>query len=187
MRLLKDILSNNLDKKIIIMPIGVSGSGKTTIYKKLKDYFDIEYISFDRIREEIYKNETGKEVITKQDYRKIYRFISDKKIKLLPIAKKKMVETNKNIIYIDNTNLKKKSRNKFLHVGKNFLKIAIFFYPDIKEVIKRQYNEDRDKFVPASVITEQAKMIEPPELGEFDIIIKKGILNGKNSSNNGKF
>ena len=55
MKVLKDILKANEDRKIIIMPVGISGSGKTTLFKDLKEDFDIEYISFDKIRVDIYR------------------------------------------------------------------------------------------------------------------------------------
>jgi uridine kinase len=187
MKLLKDILSNNRDKKILIMPIGIFGSGKTTLYQRLKKEFDIEYISFDRIREEIYKKEKNLQSIKKEDYKEIYRFINENKIKLLPIAKEKMKKSHKDIIYVDNTNLKRKSRNKFLCISKGYLKIAIFFYPNLKKAISRQYRNDRDKIVPPSVILQQYQIIEPPGFDEFDIIIKKGFPDGKSSSNNWRF
>ncbi|WP_293447562.1 AAA family ATPase, partial [Persephonella sp.] len=109
MKMLKNILSNNKNRKILVMPVGLSGSGKTTLYKELSKDFDIQLISFDRLRIDIFRKETGK-----TDYREAFKYISQKKIKLLPIAKDIFRKTKKNIIYIDNTNLKKKSRNKFL-------------------------------------------------------------------------
>ena len=182
MKLLKNILSNNRNRKILIMPVGLSGSGKTTLYKELSKEFDIQLISFDRLRIDIFRKETGK-----TDYREAYRYISQKKIKLLPTAKDIFRKTKKNIIYIDNTNLKKKSRNKFLCIADGFLKIAVFFEPDIKECIKRQLITGRDKTVPPSIILQQNENLEPPDFDEFDIIIKKRLKNGKNSSDNWNF
>ncbi|WP_456465321.1 AAA family ATPase [Persephonella sp.] len=182
MKLLKNILSNNKNRKILIMPVGLSGSGKTKLYKELSKEFDIQLISFDRLRIDIFRKETGN-----TDYREAFRYISQKKIKLLPIAKDIFKRATKNIIYIDNTNLKKKSRNKFLCIADRFLKIAVFFEPDIKECIKRQLIKGRDKTVPPSVILQQMENLEPPDFDEFDIIIKKRLKNGKNSSDNWNF
>jgi len=187
MKVLKNILSNNLNKKILIMPVGISGSGKTTLYREISESFNVEYISFDDLRVKIFENLTGEKVKNREDYRKVFRFISEKKIKLLPIAKKKLLETEKNIVYVDNTNLKKKSRNKFLCTAGDFLKIAVFFQPDLKICIKRQFLQDRDKTVPVSVLLEQYRMIEPPETGEFDIIIRKRLTDGENCCNNRSF
>ncbi|WP_297453061.1 ATP-binding protein [Persephonella sp.] len=171
MKLLENILANNKDKKIIIMPIGISGSGKTTLYKQLSKRFDIEHISFDILRMEIFKKETGE---NPDNYHKVYRYINENRIKLLPLAKRKLLNTDKKIVYIDNTNLKKKSRNKFLCIAQDYLKIAVFFKPDLKECIKRQFKENRDKIVSPKVILQQFEMIEPPDFEEFDIIIRKG-------------
>jgi len=181
-KLLKNILSNNKNRKILIMPVGLSGSGKTKLYKELSKEFDIQLISFDRLRIDIFRKETGN-----TDYREAFRYISQKKIKLLPIAKDIFKRATKNIIYIDNTNLKKKSRNKFLCIADGFLKIAVFFEPDIKECIKRQLIKGRDKTVSPSVILQQMENLEPPDFDEFDIIIKKRLKNGKNSSDNWNF
>jgi len=172
MKLLENILANNKDKKVIIMPIGISGSGKTTLYKQLSERFDIEHISFDTLRMEIFKKETGK---NPDNYHQVYRYINENKIKLLPLAKRKLLNTDKKIVYIDNTNLKKKSRNKFLCVAQDYLKIAVFFKPDLKECVRRQFKENRDKIVSTKVILQQFEMIEPPDFEEFDIIIRKGL------------
>ena len=182
MKVLKNILSNNKNRKILIMPVGLSGSGKTTLYNELSKDFDIQLISFDKLRVDIFKRETGQ-----SDYRQAFRYISQKRIKLLPIAKDIFRKTKKNIIYIDNTNLKKKSRNKFLCIADDFLKIAVFFEPDIKECINRQMIKGRDKSVPTSVILQQSENLEPPNFDEFDIIVRKRLKNGKNSSNNWSF
>ncbi len=171
--MLRDILKANKDKKIIIMPVGISGSGKTTLYKNLSKDFDIEHISFDKIRIEKFleNNPTKKENI----YREAYKYINDNRIKLLPIAKKKMKETEKNIVYIDNTNLKKKARHKFLCEVPNWLKIGVFFKPDLKLSIRRQRNKDRDKYVSPKILEDQLKILEEPSLEEFDIILRKNI------------
>ncbi|NPA53770.1 MAG: ATP-binding protein [Aquificae bacterium] len=176
MKILKDILKANKNKKILIMPIGLSGSGKTTLYSNLSKDFDIEYISFDKIRlDEFLK--TGAKIKDKKElYKKAYEYSNKQKIKLLPIAKRKLKETKKNIVYIDNTNLKKKARNKFLYDAKDYLKIAVFFKPDKNLSIKRQFLKNRDKFVSPKVIKEQFEILEEPSLKEFDIIITKSKL-----------
>ena len=173
MKVLRDILKANKDKKILIMPIGISGSGKTTLYKDLSKEFDIEHISFDRIRIEKFleNNPDKKENI----YREAYKYINENKIKLLPIAKEKMKKTKKPIVYIDNTNLKKKARHKFLCEAKDYLKIGILFKPNLELAIKRQENKDRDKYVSPKIIKEQLDMLEEPTFEEFDIILKKNI------------
>ncbi len=173
MKVLRDILRANKNKKIIIMPVGISGSGKTTLYKSIKDEFDIEYISFDSLRiNEFLKS--GKKVEDKNLlYREAYRYVNEKRIKLLPLAKRQMRESKKNIIYIDNTNLKKKARHKFLCEANSYLKIAVYFKPDLELAIKRQKNKDRDKYVSPKIIQEQLSYMEKPSFDEFDIIISK--------------
>ncbi|MDQ7056314.1 MAG: AAA family ATPase [Persephonella sp.] len=81
MKTLRNILSNNQNRKILIMPVGISGSGKTTLYRQLSEHFDIECVSFDQIRTEIYRKITGKEEIKKENYREIYRVVDDKNIR----------------------------------------------------------------------------------------------------------
>ncbi|ACO04433.1 MAG TPA: hypothetical protein DEP48_05675 [Persephonella sp.] len=176
MKVLKDILKANEDRKIIIMPVGISGSGKTTLFKDLKEDFDIEYISFDKIRVDIYrKNFPEKEDIK---YSEVFRYITDNKIKILPLAKKQLLDSDRRLFYIDNTNLTKKARRKFLLLCDDCLKIAVYFKPDLKECIKRQFNKDRDKRLKPSVILNQYSAVEKPDFSEFDIIITKKI-NGK--------
>ncbi|MBK3331544.1 ATP-binding protein [Persephonella atlantica] len=184
MKVLKNILSNNRDRKILIMPVGISGSGKTTLYRQLSEHLDMEYVSFDQIRTEIYKKITGKENLKKEDYREIYRVVDDKKHKILKKAKEKVKNTNKNIIYIDNTNLRRKSRSKFLNLTPDFLKIGVFFIPNLKLCINRQFLSERDKYVPPKVILQQYEMLEQPFLTEFDIIVKKRVTDEKSCCHN---
>jgi len=172
MKAVKDILKANKDRKIIILPVGVSGSGKTFFYRELSKEFDIGYISFDRIRiQEFLKNKK----IKKKDrdiYREAYRFVNENRIKLLPIAKRQLKNSNKNIIYIDNTNLTKKARNKFLCEADGYIKIGIFFKTDIDTCIKRQFLSSRDKFVSPKIIKEQFSVLQEPTFDEFDIIAR---------------
>ncbi len=179
MKALEKILKANKDKKILIMPIGLSGSGKTTLYKTLSNQFDIEYISFDKIRiDEFLKENPHLKIFDKRKiYREAYKYSSEKKLKLLRIAKEKFITTDKKIVYIDNTNLTKKSRNKFLCEAKDFLKISVFFKPNPELCIKRQFLEERDKFVSPKIILQQLETLEEPDLEEFDIVIKNLVKN----------
>ncbi len=173
MKWLNQFLNKNKNKKILIMPIGISGAGKTTLYRNLSQNFSIEYISFDKIRVEHflnnfpeYKNKPFFEI-----YKKAYFYASESKLKLLKIARQKILKTEKNIIYIDNTNLKKKSRRKFLNIKPELIKIGIYFEIDLKTAIDRQENIKRDKKISSKIIEEQFKMLEKPEKNEFNIII----------------
>jgi len=177
MKWIKDFLKTNKDKKILIMPIGISGSGKTTLYNKLKEEFDIEHVSFDKIRVEHflkifpeYKDKPISEI-----YKKAYFYASESKLKPLRIAKKQILETDKNIVYVDNTNLKRKTRNKILHIANGFLKLGIYFNVDLKEAIERQTLENRDKYISPKLIKEQLEMKEEANLKEFNLIVRKGI------------
>ena len=177
MKWIKDFLKANQDKKILIMPIGISGSGKTTFFNELKEEFNIAYVSFDKIRvEHFLKNFSEyKDKPVSEIYKKTYFYASESKLKPLKIAKKQILETDKNIVYVDNTNLKKKTRNKILHIANGFLKLGIYFNVELKEAIERQTLKDRDKYISPKLIKEQIKMKEEPDLKEFNLIIKKGI------------
>ncbi len=185
MKVLKDLLKANEDRKIIIMPVGISGSGKTKLYIDLNKEFDIHYISFDKIRINLYRKDFPDR--DKISYHDAYRYVSDKKMKILPIAKKEFINSKSKIVYIDNTNLTKKARRKFLCIADGYLRIAVYFEPNIRECIKRQFGIDRDKRVKPSVILDQFSIIERPDFSEFDIILTKKIdrnINEKGSSDN---
>ena len=174
MEWLKTFLKRNKGKKILIMPVGISGSGKTTFYKNIKDEFEIEYLSFDKIRIDFYlekfpelKNKPVREI-----YKKAYFYASKNKLKPLKLLKQKIINTDKNIIYVDNTNLKKKTRNKILCISQNFIKIGIYFDISLEDAIERQKLENRDKYISPKLIKEQYSMIEAPTIGEFDILYK---------------
>ncbi len=173
MRKIKDFLKANKDRKILIVPVGLPGAGKSTFYKDLSKEFDIKKVSYDDIRLEFYRRfhpyDTRPD---RQIYKDAYIFSSKRKLNLKKEAKDQIKHTRENIIYLDNTNLTKKSRRPFLLEFNDFVKAGIFFCISARECIKRQYNKDRDKFVSPKVIEDMEKVLQPPELDEFDIIFK---------------
>ncbi len=177
MRKIKDFLRANIDRKVLIVPVGFPGSGKSTLFKELSKDFDIEKVSFDDIRIEYYRK---KHPFDNRNDREIYKdaFLLSKKDKLnlKKVAREKIKQSDKRIIYLDNTNLTKKSRRTFLLECNDFVKVGVFFDVPLDVCIQRQFVPYRDKFVSPKVIKQLSEVLQPPEIDEFNVVFK--IKNG---------
>lgn len=133
----------------IILPIGISGSGKSTLYKSICS--DIDIVSPDLIRYEL----TGD--ISNQECNGHVFKIVDKMIE-------EHVQLNKDV-YLDATNVNRKTRKKFVNKYKDNPNVEIVYYV-LPANIKLSYdriqkdienNVNRSK-VPFYVLTRQMDM-----------------------------
>lgn len=154
--------NNTTTNPILYMPIGASGSGKSTFCKTL-DVDENNYFSLDKIRLELYS----------QDYPEAYKMSCEDNKFQSKYEKifRDILKTNKNCI-VDNTNLSKNGRRFYLtNAEKNGYKtVAVVFPTDLKTIIDRQKTRS-DKEIPEEVVKKQFIRLQQPSLGEFDDII----------------
>lgn len=153
------MLDNNTPR--LYMPIGPSGCGKSTLYSKLQQWNpELVCLSKDIMRESLYGNE---------DYTKSWNAANadpqfDAKVRL---AFQDILQAKRDV-YIDNTNLSPKVRNRWLLEAKQhkYYTLAIVFNIDVDELLLRQTTRV-DKAVPVFAIHQQVAAFKLPVVGEF--------------------
>ena len=148
------------DQPVLVMPIGASGTGKSTYRNSLDDF---EMYSWDDLRLEFYSS----------DYEEAFRMsVDDKQFGNRVNARfMELVKAGKNI-YVDNVNVSKKRRAFFLREARRkgyFLRAALFPI-ELDILIARQETRD-DKTVPEGIVKSQYRAIQLPQSGEFDDVV----------------
>jgi len=159
----------------IIFLCGLPASGKDYYLKRINKLEDS--VSYDEIRIEVFKSENSVEGLTeKQIYDLAFEYCNENKVDLNSHVKKKvdeMVTKGKKVIYINNTNLKRKYRKSIMNLlGKNKYNFsAKFIFRELDDI--RHSNVRRDcKEVPYDVIKRMSHNIQIPTRQEgFDYII----------------
>lgn len=151
-------------KPTMFMPIGVSGSGKSTVLKQIQTVIpDILVFSLDRLRHEWYDV---------NDYANAYKLAcaDDRFMGRAQAYFFELIKQGKDI-YMDNTNLGKK-RTSFVKaaVRHGLHTVAITFNVDLATVIARQKTRP-DKEVPEAAVRQQWAGLQLPHPGEFDEIM----------------
>jgi predicted kinase len=158
----------------IIFLCGLPASGKDYYLKKINKLENS--VSYDEIRIEVFKSKNSIEGLTeKQIYELAFKYCNENKVDLNSYLKKKvdeMIKEGKSLIYINNTNLKRKYRRSIINLlGKDkFIFSAKFMFRKLDDI--RHSNEQRDcKEVPYDVIKRMANNIQIPTCQEgFDYI-----------------
>lgn len=161
----------------LIVPIGASGSGKSSLFHKVQEECPgIEYYSLDQIRLDLHPPK-GTTVDMKDTY--AYSWMQATKD---PTFKAKsfaifmdMVRTG-NDIYLDNTNLTRKVRNKYLiEASKRGYRTVAYYFPiALEDLIARQKTR-YDKEVPEDAVTRHWWSVQLPLYkSEFDDIFVVG-------------
>lgn len=146
-----------MDKPIMIMMIGIAGSGKSTKAKELSKEYDATIYSSDELREILF-GDVNDQSHNKQLFRYIHENIKNDLI------------NGESVIY-DACNIDRKNRNAFLNSlkGVNCHKKAIFVCRPYESCIKA--NLERNRVIPEKVITDMFTKLHPPKYSEgFDSI-----------------
>lgn len=154
---------NIRSEKTLFLPIGSSGCGKSTFFKKLSKEHELIHYSWDNLRLEWYS----------EDYSKAYQMSAEDphfNARYMKVFKEAML-TGKNI-YIDNTNLSRKRRRPWITDARKhgYNVVAVVFPIALNTVIKRQKLRD-DKDVPADAVRQHYMSLQCPMYGEVDSVI----------------
>jgi hypothetical protein len=150
-----DVIKNT--QNIILIPIGLPKSGKTTTYRKITQLLNGEFktlrLGLDDIRVQLYYNNPNKTIEDINDtetYQKIHEFSTEQfgkvKNELYRQYAKFIKENNthKKLIQVDNTNLIAKYRMETIRWFKNMLRnqktkiIGLLFTTDLEEILYRR-------------------------------------------------
>lgn len=140
----------NTNKAQILIFIGIPASGKTSFYN-LYYKNDYRYINLDTLKT---------------------RYQED-------LAIKNGLEDKENFV-IDNTNITKKERKKYIDIGKenNYKIIGYYFKSSIQECIER--NEKRENKIPRTAVANKFNNLELPSIEEgFDELYYVSIDNNE--------
>ena len=153
-------------KPFVILLIGVPLSGKTTFIRK--NYPNTKVISRDDLVMEVYGSD---------DYNTAFKEVDQKEVDLLLDLRLKEVNTNKENVIVDMTNMTVIRRAKTLnYFSDNYYKVAIIFKVLEMEEYERRNNErniKENKWIPLFVIENMLNSYQEPTLDEgFDKIIK---------------
>ena len=168
--LLENLSADFKERPELVVLIGVPGSGKSTWSDKMQASSPKEYVvvSSDAEIERIAAEKGLKYSDVYSDY---IGFATSKAKRTFREA----VESRRNIIY-DQTNLSKKKRRGILQqVPKDYVKTAVVFDTDDKEVARRLADraERTGKNIPVAVMKDMYARWEAPSRDEgFDLIIK---------------
>lgn len=159
--------SVNDSAPVLVVPIGASGSGKTTVWNKVIPnlFGDIEFKAFsmDQQRHDWYDAD---------DYTNAYTLAcADKQFKSKSNAAFMDMIRNKTNIYCDNTNLSRKSRAFYVTTARQhgYRVVAIPLLIGLDELMIRQEGR-KDKVVPADAVKRHYLNVQQPQYGEFDEI-----------------
>jgi predicted kinase len=146
-----------MNKPILAVMVGISGSGKSTYANGLKTSLNAQLVETDAIRQEL----TGNAEDQTQNGR------------VFGIAKKRVsdyLSAGKNVI-LDATSLSMKDRKDWIDIGKsNNAEVRAYFIDTPVDVCKAQNNK-RTRKVPEWVIDKQASKLHPPTRAEgFDSV-----------------
>lgn len=141
---------------MLILTVGISGSGKSLFCKnKLLKPDDI-YLSSDFCRSVLGKDESDQSVS-----HIVFPFLEN--------AVRYFLKQDKNVI-VDATFLTKKFRKNFIDIAKSLNKKVTTYYFDVPIEICKERNAKRDRKVPESVINRQFSKIVIPYLNEVDFL-----------------
>lgn len=161
MTLLKQLLETP-SRPTLWIPIGASGTGKSTYLRQLREENpDILSFSFDDLKMEWYDPE---------NYGRAWRLANEDK-KFESKARdvfRQMLTTGKDV-YVDNTNLTTKRRKFYLELAKKagYRTVGVEMPVDVETIVARQKTRG-DKNVKEDNVRDQFARLQPPAVGEFD-------------------
>lgn len=171
--------------KVAFIMIGVSGSGKSTIQTKLmgelssvNQYFCSTF-SLDDARIRFLHQEKSDQILSSDSdadiYRKAFRYANDNKKEFDDFVNQEWwaVLTTNGAIFIDNTNLTRKSRARWISDArsKGFKIVCVQVMTPLDTVLARQTSRT-DKSVPLETVSDMFMRQQEAQLGtECDVLI----------------
>ena len=175
-----DNLKGKLHGKTVYLPIGASGSGKSTFIDGMRDRAAevdvvVDVFSWDQLRLDWYITAEEKlGVQTPGDAQLVYKYAFERQCEdkeFMNKANKHFMEMLKtgNDVVVDNTNLSKKRRRFFVDQARrhNYRVVAILMPVPLQEVLDRQSSRG-DKNVPLDAVRQHYMSVQLPEYGEVD-------------------
>ncbi len=166
------------DQPRLVMPIGASGSGKTTVFTE--DYQDEGYGHFSRDEMRFIwtmeQTVVPKDLDRKGQYKFVWNYcVTNEKefTKHWQDDFRKATKRGVNL-FVDGTNLSAKVRRFFLVEAENrgYWTRALLFPSALDTLVARQERRP-DKFVPGRSVKQQYEAMALPQYGEFDEILIK--------------
>lgn len=154
--------NKNMNKKKVILGIGIPGSGKSTYLKRIVKENDFAYICPDDIREELTGN-TSDQSKNKEVWELAYKRLET------------LLSTDTNTIVFDATQANKEQRIRCIENCKKYgaeVVEGLFFDTPLR--ISKQRNSSRDRKVPEHVLEKMNSFLEkdPPKIDDgFDSLI----------------
>ena len=152
------------DNKLILM-VGVAGSGKSTVAKRLESEIPNSVrLSSDELRAKFGKGEDDQSVSAR-----VYKHMEEQT--------KILLKQGFNVI-VDATNVSPKSRKQFIRIARTLRpskKVTAYFVDiSVEEAKKRNQKrkESGGRDVPEWVIDKQFQQLNPPSFPEVDNVIK---------------
>jgi len=162
-----------LSQPVLYMPIGASGTGKSTFMSTLSD---VEKFSWDDLRLDWYCTDAEYQQLAygQMTSKEMYRLAYERQIKDGAFNNKankhfvELIKTGKDVV-VDNTNLSKKRRRFFIDEARKhgYFVIAVMMPIPLAEVLRRQSSRD-DKSVPEAAVRQHYMAVQLPEFGEVD-------------------
>lgn len=145
------------------MMIGVPGSGKSTVARRLADILDLTYICPDDIREEL-SGDANDQTVTPQAWR-------------LTHERAEQSLGRDNSIIIDATYARERDRRRDIELYRSFgakAVVGVFVDAPVEIAMERNQNPERGRVVPDNVIKNMAANLEqdpPAETDGFDQLL----------------
>ena len=159
MEMLKELMKY---KPVLYIPIGASGTGKSSFLKKLREENpDIQSFSFDDLKMAWYDP---------TNYGRAWKLAQeDKKFDSKARDVFRQMIASGDDIYVDNTNLTTKRRSFYLQLAKKagYKTVGIEMPVDVETIVARQKTRG-DKNVKEEHVRDQFSRLQPPAKGEFD-------------------
>jgi len=162
-------------KPVLYMPIGASGTGKSTFIDGMQTRAAeveevINIFSWDQLRMEWYYDYSPDSLSPKEAYKLAFeRQCEDKEF--MNKANKAFMEMlkNQNSVVVDNTNLSKKRRRFFIDQARRqgYFVMGVLLPIALQTVLDRQKTR-RDKNVPLEAVKQHYMSMQLPEFGEMD-------------------
>lgn len=147
-----------MNKPILAVMVGISGSGKSTFSNGLKTSLNAELVETDAIRVEL----TGNAEDQTQNAR------------VFGVARRRVdniLSQGKNAV-IDATSVSVRDRKDWIDIAKNNNAEVRAYFVDTPVDVAKQRNRKRERKVPEDVIDRQASRLQPPTKAEgFDLVV----------------